>query len=165
MSSYADAYVGRAGADHGRPVDHPAAKPLPERSSTRPESGSGRPRRLPRARRWRTHQLALQNVRRRCLWAADEHSLHGTGRAGGGADLDQTRLNGSNNRRDFGLSSTCWGSVGSPLPLHRMGGGHRAVFGGAAGNRTRDQRRQIALTCGFSTGEPGWLQENTGSYG
>jgi hypothetical protein len=36
---------------------------------------------------------------------------------------------------------------------------------GAAGNRTRDQRRQIALTCGFSMGEPGWLQKNTGSYG
>jgi hypothetical protein len=94
----------RPGADHGWQVDHPPTIPLPQRAPSRGESSPRRTRRLPRTWRRRTHQLALPNMRRRCLWATPEHSLHGAGRACGRADLERPRT-GRRARRGAGTAA------------------------------------------------------------
>src|SRR6476659_5401576 len=56
------------------------------------ESGPRGPRRLPRTRWRRTHQLALPHLRRRGLRAADEYALLGAQRASHGAPFHATKL-------------------------------------------------------------------------
>lgn len=86
----------------GKWITHPP--PLPQRAPSRGESSPRRTRRLPRTWRRRTHQLALPNMRRRCLWATPEHSLHGAGRACGRADLERPRT-GRRARRGAGTAA------------------------------------------------------------
>ena len=66
--------------------------PMPQRSPPWTESGPRGPRRLPRTRWRRTHQLALPHLRRRGLRAADEYALLGAQRASHGAPFHATKL-------------------------------------------------------------------------
>ena len=84
--------LGRAGADHGREVDHPPAHALPQRAPARPEPSPRRACRLPRPRRWRSHELALPNMRRRDLRAAAQHTLQCSRWACDCTDLNRTEL-------------------------------------------------------------------------
>jgi hypothetical protein len=75
----------------GKWID-PPADAMPERPPPRPELSPRRTCRLPRPRRWRSHELASPNVRSRGVWPAAQHALHGAGRACGRAHLDIERL-------------------------------------------------------------------------
>ena len=86
--TYACSRAGRAGADHGREVDHPPADAMPERAPARPGPGPRRPSRLPRPRR-RTHNMDMPHMRPDGVRAAAQHPLHGARRACDGADLQR----------------------------------------------------------------------------
>ena len=72
----------------GKWITRPPTR-CPQRTHSRPESSPRRSRRLPRTRPGRAHELALQNLRRDGVRAADEYPLHGTRRAGGRSHLNQ----------------------------------------------------------------------------
>jgi len=88
---FASTCAGRAGADHGREVDHPPTDTLPQRAQSRRQPSLARPSSLSRAWR-RAHYVQVPQVRDNGVRATTQHALHGARRACDCADLERAGL-------------------------------------------------------------------------